>query len=320
MSGATPRTSAGVGAGVGAAIDRGLQFLQAAVAADGAWPCREYDNRELVGPWTEESPPFVAGLGLLALEACDSPAAERLRTRTRGFLHAGVEYPGVWRYRFYLLPDLDDTAICSLAAQPHLWLLLGRNVDHLLSFRDERGRFLTWMETPDGPSAVYQGADSVVNANVIAYLGDRPETRAAQCWLHGLVEAPRGHDLALRYYPFPLDLYAALARASDRAPPVFASLRATLAERILACRDAGGAFGDALRTAQALTALDRLDAAGDTAVVQAAVQRLLQAQHADGGWPECLAWLGHPGSTFGFGSAALTTACCIEALARVARR
>ena len=231
-----------------------------------------------------------------------------------------MEYPGVWRYRSYLPPDLDDTAICSLAAAPHLWLLLGRNVGRLLSSRDEQGRFRTWMEKPDGPSALYRGADAVVNANVIAYLGDRPETRAAQRWLHGLVEAPRGHDLALRYYPFPLDLYASLARASDLAPPAFASLRTLLKKRILACRDARGSFGDTLRTAQALTALDRLHADECTAVVPTAVQRLLAAQCPDGGWPECLAWLGHPGSTFGFGSTVLTTACCIEALSRLARR
>ena len=240
-----------------AAVAHGLQFLLGAVAEHGGWPCREYRNRELVGPGTDEFPPFVAGLGLLALVECDDPVAERLRVRTRAFLHGCVEYPGVWRYRPRIAPDLDDTAICSLAAAPHLWLLLGRNVELLLSLRDGQGRFRTWIQAPDG-----HAADSVVNANVIAYLGDRPETRAVQRWLQGLVEQPRGHDLALRYYPFPLDLYVALARASSLAPPVFAALRATLAERILACRDAGGEFGDTLRTAQALTALDRLNADG----------------------------------------------------------
>ena len=57
--------------------------------------------------------------GLLAFAWCDDPVAERLRRRTPGFLHARMEYPGVWRYWPRLPPDLDDTAICSLAVKPH---------------------------------------------------------------------------------------------------------------------------------------------------------------------------------------------------------
>ena len=302
------------------AIARGLRFLHDAVAADGAWPARRYASHDLAGPGTEESPPFVAGHGLLALGGCDDPVAERLRRRTRAFLHARMEYPGVWRYWPRLPPDLDDTAICSLAAKPHLWLLLARNVELLLSCRDRRGRFRTWMTGRRNLESALNPADSVVNANVIAYLGDRPETRAAQRWIETLVAAGSAPDLALRYYPAPIDLYVALARARSLAAPAFAGLRPTLIDRILSCRQPGGGFGDVLRTAQALTALHRLRAGARVEVVQPATDRLLEAQLPDGGWPECLAWLGQPGTPLGFGSAALTTACCVEALMRVARR
>ena len=302
------------------AIALGLRFLQDAVGADGAWPVRRYANRELAGPGSSESPPFVAGLGLLALRECDDPAAVRLRRRTRAFLHACMQYPGVWRYWPRLPPDVDDTAICSLAAGPHLWLLLARNVAFLLACRDRAGRFRTWMAGPEKVSAALNPVDSVVNANVVAYLGDRPETRAAQRWLAALVADASERDLALRYYPEPIDLYVAMTRARSLAPPVFARLRLALAARILSCRRPGGGFGDVMRTAQALTALHRLRAADRAEVVRPALDRLLAAQRTDGGWPECLAWLGQPGTALGFGSEALTTACCVEALLRVSAR
>ena len=309
---ASPRES------VREAIARGLRFLHDAVAADGAWPARRYASHDLAGAGAVESPPFVAGHGLLALGACDDPLAERLRRRTRAFLHAGMEYPGVWRYWPRLPPDLDDTAICSLAAKPHLWLLLGRNVELLLSCRDRLGRFRTWMTGRRHLESALNPADSVVNANVIAYLGDRPQTRAAQRWLETLVADATEPDLALRYYPVPIDLYVALARARSLAPPAFARLRPTLTDRILSFRQPDGGFVDVLRTAQALTALHRLRADAGVEVVRPALDRLLEAQRSDGGWPECLAWLGQPGTSLGFASAALTTAYCVEALVRVA--
>ena len=302
------------------AVARGLRFLDDAIAADGAWPARRYASHDLVGPGAAEFPPFVAGHGLLAIGKCDDPVAEQLRRRTRAFLHARMEYPGVWRYWPRLPPDLDDTAICSLAAKPHLWLLLARNVELLLSCRDRQGRFRTWMAGKSNLESALNPADSVVNANVVAYLGDRPETSAVQHWIETLVADDTEPDLALRYYPCPIDLYVATTRARSLAPPAFAGLRTTLIERILSFRQPEGGFVDVLRTAQGLTALHRLEAGSYVEVVRPAVERLLEAQRSDGGWPESLAWLGQPGTTLGFSSEALTTACCVEALMRVARR
>ena len=304
----------------GASTGRGLEFLKRHVEADGAWPSRKYKNWELTGSWSVEFPPFVGGLGMLALKECANPAAEELRARTHAFLHTCIEYPGVWRYWPHLVPDLDSTAICSLAATPHLWLLLARNVDAILSCRDGQGRFLTWMYAQDGPDAAPNDVDCVVNANVIACLGEREETRAVQRWLEALVTEQRVTDTLMPFYPAVMDLYVACARASCVAPPVFAGLRPTLASRILACQGAGGGFGDILRTAQAVTALDRMGEGGREAVVRPALEHILATQRPDGGWPECFAWKGIPGTSLGFGSEALTTACCIEAMGRVVRQ
>ena len=320
--------------GMARAVESGLRFLDGIIGAEGAWPAVGiYDrDRPAVPEWT----PFAAAVGILALEACGAPRAAALISRSRAFLHSRIEYPGVWRYYPGLAPDLDDTALCSVAAGSHLWLLMGRNVGLILSCRDDEGRFRTWivpkgerlkpyratesarMVPGDGSESSPKTVDSVVNANVLAYLGDRPETRAAQEWLAKLVEEGRESGTA-PYYPSTMDLYSAMARASRLAPPVFARLRATLAARVVELLEAGGETIDAYRMAQGVTALAQLQATGEEEVVRCSLEGLLETQHANGGWPECLIWRCRPGIKGRFSSEALTTACCIGALARAMR-
>ena len=255
-----------------------------------------------------------------------------------------------------LAPDLDDTSLCSIAAGSHLWILMGRNVGPILSCRDDEGRFRTWivpgdaclkqnhatkpagMALGDGPESApnmaasaananvlaYIGGgsasasnlvDSVVNANVLAYIGDRPETRAAQEWLTELVEEGREPG-TMPYYLSTMDLHSAMARANHLAPPVFARLRATLAARIAEQLESGGETIDAYRMAQGVTALAQLQATREGETVRRALECLLETQHANGGWPECLIWKGPPGTEGRFSSEALTTACCIGAIVR----
>ncbi|MDD9984595.1 MAG: hypothetical protein OXU81_25085 [Gammaproteobacteria bacterium] len=298
------------------AMESGLRFLDGIIGADGAWPASGiFDcGRTVVPEWT----PFAAAAGIVALEACGTSRAAALELRSRAFLHSRIVYPGVWRYYARLAPDLDDTALCSVVAGPHLWLVMGRNVGPILSCRDDEGLFRTWMlrggEFESSPNLV----DSVVNANVLAYLGDRPETQAAQQWLAKLVEEGLEPGTSPHYLST-MDLYAAMARASRLAPSVFARLRATLAARIVGLFEAGGETIDAYRMAQAVTALVELQASGEEEVIRRALGGLLEAQRADGGWPECLIWKCRPGVDGLFSSEALTTACCIGAMARAVR-
>ena len=160
---------------------------------------------------------------------------------------------------------------------------------------------------------------------MLAWLGRRPETEAAERWIGTLIEEGREQDSTL-WYSRAIDLHIAAARARSLAPPVFAELGPTLADRIMASRGADGAFGDILRTAQALSALDMLGAWQDSAAMRPTAEYLIAAQRANGSWPACLAWVAFEGLVFqerssdvGFASAALTTACCIEALERFLR-
>lgn len=295
---------------------RGLEFLDATVRSDGAWPSTIIDFE---GKRDEEHSPFTAASGFLSLEFCDLLQVERLRSRTRDYIAQLAIYPGVWRYWDSLPPDLDDTAVCSLISGRHIWIFLGMNVECILSFRDQEGRFRTWMVSRSEADADWNSVDPVVNANVVAYLGDHAETRPAQRWLERLIRDGREAD-ALMFYPECMDLYVALVRAARCAPPVFQNLCPTMAERISAGLDARRHSTDIMRLAQGVMALDVLGEVKDASILEGAADRIMQEQDAEGSWPGCKAWQRGPEFPVEFRSEALTTASCIGAISCLLRR
>ena len=304
-------------------ISRGLVFLESTVGENGAWHCIRFNTANPDIPRHFERPPFVSALCVLALESCGEARARALCAATRAYLADTIEYPGLWRYYRHLPQDLDSTALCSLVIGTHPWILLGRNVPTILENRNEDGCFMTWVLAEDEPDVVSPfriEADPVVNANVIAYLGDHPETRRAQRWLEGLIAEDKLQGSS-KWYPDTVAIYYAITRAMRRARPALERLRPMLADRILGLRDDAGEFGNVLQTAQAMSALYNV---GSLARIDAKRQaeRLISAQHEDGSWPELLAFgdqelkWGTVGQ-IGHGSEAVTSVFCIEALERL---
>ena len=183
----------------------------------------------------------------------------------------------------------------------------------MLSCRDRRGRFPLWtgrlgaFGMPDD-----NDYDPVINANVIAYLGDRAETRPAQRWIESLITEDQVSDASSIWYA-PMDLYYFVSRATCTGAPAFEGLRTILPARIMST-----ASGNALRVAQAASALCVL---GDTAHVdflRRCAETLIDMQQPDGGWPSCEFTRAPDGVRIHL-SRALTTANCIEALTRLTR-
>ena len=301
-------------------MDRGLDFLESTIDENGAWHCIRFNIADPDIPRHFERPPFVSALCALALERCRDPRAKAMCTATRAYLAETIEYPGFWRYYLHLPQDLDSTTLCSLVFGDHPWVLLGRNVPRMLANRDDEGRFMTWVLDEDQPNVVAPfriEADPVVNANVIAYLGDCPATKDAQRWLAALITEGRLEGSS-KWYPDTAAIYYALARAMVRTQPALDQIRPALADGILDLRGDQGDFGNVLQTAQAVSALgnigclDRIDATQ-------AVQALIGSQRDDGSWPELLAFgdqslkWGKFGQ-IGHGAEAITSAFCIEAL------
>ena len=304
-------------------IRRGLVFLESTIDDNGAWHCIRYNIANPDVPRHFEKPPFVSALCVLALESCDEPRAKAMRAATRAYLVKTIEYPGFWRYYRHLPQDLDSTTLCSLVIGNHPWIFLGRNVPQILANRDEEGRFMTWVLAEDEPNVVSSfriEADPVVNANVIAYLGDHPETKGAQRWLETLI-AEDGLEGSSKWYPDTVTIYYAITRAMNRVRPALDRLRPVIADRILGLRDEQGEFGNILQTAQAVSALYNV---GEIESLDAKlrVESFIGSQRDDGSWPELLAFgdqslkWGAVGQ-IGHGSEAVTSAFCVEALERL---
>ena len=304
-------------------IRRGLAFLESTIDENGAWHCIRFNVADPEIPRHFERPPFVSALCALALESSDEPQARAICTATKAYLIDTIEYPGFWRYYRHLPTDLDSTTLCSLVIGTHPWIWLGRNVPGMLANRDEEGRFMTWVLAEDEPDVVSRfriEADPVVNANVLAYLGDHPGTRDARRWLEALV-TEGNLEGSSKWYPDTVTIYYAITRAMIRAEPALDSLRSILADRILGLRDEKGGFGNVLQTAQAVSALYNIGSL-ESIDAKREVEGLMSSQRGDGSWPELLAFGDQSlkwgvAGRIGHGSEAMTSAFCIEALERL---
>ena len=304
-------------------IRSALAFLESTIDRHGAWHCIRFNIADPDIPRHFERPPFVSALCVLALESCGEPRAQAMCAATKAYLAETMEHPGLWRYYRHLPQDLDSTSLCSLVIGTHPWILLGRNVPRILANRDQDGRFMTWVLAEDEPDVVSTfriEADPVVNANVIAYLGDHAETTDAQRWLEALITED-SLEGSSKWYPDTVAIYYATTRAMIRARPALDRLRPMLADRILGLRDDNGEFGNVLQSAQAVSALYNIGSLGSIDAKRQ-VERLISLQRQDGSWPELLAFGDQSlkWGTFGqigHGSEAVTSAFCIEALERL---
>ena len=262
-----------------------------------------------------------------------------------------------------LVPDLDDTACASaLLKHSNPLVRSGRNVPVILRCRDERGVFDSWIR-PESPgivrlkawlktqlkarlkkerapeidaqaTVVWQGDlmvkypvrrefDSVVNANVLWYLGERPETKKAGQWLREIVYSNAEMETT-EYYEDALTLHYSIARAAASGVPMMQALGPEIARKISARGEAGGMFGNEANAALALSTLLSFQA-GEESLLRQCAEHLLATQRDDGSWPALPLWHGNlnppPANGNGwFGSAELTTALCIESLARFQKR
>ena len=262
---------------------------------------------------------FTTACVLYALRHVNAAQADDIARAAIRFLIEEMRPPGVWSYWTTasgkrMDPDLDDTALISfLLRRHHPHIALGTNVEAILSARDEAGLFRTWLRGPDRQNDV----DAVVNANVVLYLGERPQTQAACAHLRDLVLTGREAG-SYRYYVDDAALHYAISRASWHGVRGLSDLRDPLVEKALGRQRADGSFGDTLSTAWTLSTLMNVGADCADAIGRG-LGSLLVGQSPDGGWPVIAAFAGpEPPAprTLRWGSQELTTAACIEALAR----
>jgi hypothetical protein len=320
------------------AISRALDFLARSQLPYGEFrTCAAADAR-MAGECRFDSSPFATSLVLYALSFVPDHRVPAMTSRALDFLAAEMEGPGLWRYwssrnsrHRQLPPDLDDICCIShILKQNNRPLPANREI--VLANRDETGAFYTWLAPrttaqPELARAISRliGADTLlaillsgtindvdcaVNANVLLYLGESPETQEAVDYLLGVVAGGREQESS-RFYPDPLAFYYLLSRAYLNGVSSLGRTQAAVVDRLLSRQESDGSFGGALPTALAACTLLNYDQR-PPALAQA-IQHLLASQQMDGSWPRLALFLG-PAPYYG--SEEITTALCVEALCR----
>lgn len=298
--------------GLSGAIGRGVGFLAGRQLPHGEMRVDRAADRRLLDPAFESSP-YGTTYVLHSLSFADDPRIAEVTARGRRFLAEEMEPPGLWRYCSSrnpktLPPDLDDTACAALVLRDsHDEIRLGLHLRVILANRDGDGLFRTFLA--DGGNNV----DAVVNANVVCYLGEREETRAACRYLLDLVAHGRERTSSV-YGVDDLSFYYVLSRAFDLGVRSLAPCRERVVSAVSGRRLPDGSFGDELATALAVATLRNLGA-GDADGLGAAASFLVSHQRSDGSWPRSAFYVDFAGGFYG--SDELTTAFAVEALARV---
>jgi hypothetical protein len=303
---------------IDSAIHDGLRFLSRAQLPSGEMPVCAFNEPTLAGTGTLDSCIFATTFYLHAvaqLRRAQIAVPHAPFARAQRFVLREMIGPGLFAYYprahpIQLPPDTDDTCCASAVLRDaHPFLMWGENVSSLLRSRDSTGTFLTWIEPFAGPNQVDVG----INANVLFYLGDRPETHLASAYLCRVFgkDDPVEHT---SYYPDLLVLaYLAWRAYSAGARSLLDAVTASI-HRMRPVQWTDASFGDDVRTACAIAVLSEQPIEPDS--VRAAVEFLLARQQDNGSW--------HRGTMYRsavayFGSEALTTALCLDALTAARR-
>lgn len=328
------------------ATARALAFLESVQCPSGELPVFASTDPSLAEGCALDPSVFPTTLAAHSLAFCRE--AEPLRKRALAFLVAEMDRHGLWRHwtrehphASQLPPDLDDSS-CAAAVMADSDRMTG-NREIILGNRRGDGLFLTWIlprllgggthrraawpqlrHLPTlllffrRTSAAPGDVDSVVNANALFRLGEFEGRDRVVDFLLGILREG-GEESCDKWYENRFAIWYFFSRAMGSDPAA--------AELILR-RCATARPADAMETALALCTSLNCAAIPDGR----AVQSLLDRQCGDGSWPRAALYHGgrarradggfeprHP-DTPHWGSEALTTAFCIEALSRWADR
>jgi len=309
------------------AIDSAVAYLRQRQRDTGEFPVYiSQTNPLMAGEIVEVPTPFGATFTIHALQHVDHPDVPAILDRACRYVLASMTKAGVWFYMpqpevaqkwLDFWADADDTACCAHAllsrgiSPPELER--GRKI--LMEHRDDQGRFLTWLDHGTRPPG--NDVDAVVNANVLLWLGETPETRPAIDYLNQIIETNAEHH-SYWYYLDHLTFYYMLSRAMKSGVSRLEKSKPFIVERTLRRRQSDGGFGTDLQTALAVASLLNCGARSEAA---SGVEALVERQRDDGSWSLEAFYAAQkpplPGTfIFWCGSAELTTALCLEGIAR----
>jgi hypothetical protein len=289
-----------------------------------------------------DSSPFVTSLIVYSLCFVETSQTKVMQEKSLNFLTEQMEDNGVWRYwssynpkRYLIPPDMDDTCCASFVLKKYN--KAPRNHRIILANRHRNGLFYTWFlprfslltkapifwltSLPKVPiyrilwwktEAKPNDIDCVVNCNVVLYLGEIEETKPVIAHLIDLLlkEQEIKYD---KWYLSKFPHYYFLSRAYFNGIKKLEEVKEKVITNLEeAFADEG--YKNPLDTALAACTFLNFDYITNT--LHRAIEFLLKTQRTSGDWIRIPFYFGGPKGLYSFGSSELTTAFCIEALAR----
>lgn len=327
------------------AVAQGIDFLYALQLPSGTFQIYCSPHPLLEESCKPDYSTFQTAQISYCLSFTKSEKVEEIVSKAIRFLLSEMQDGGVWRYTCspnpdYLPPDVDDTACISFLLKQH-GISLPDNTGVLLGNRAFRGLFYTWILprlTWTTDSSFWRVAlrqilkvrqlywffrvteckpndlDPVVNANVLLYLGNRPETRPIIRTLVQIIE-DQTEETCDKYYGSRFNFYYFLSRNHAAGIRAFEPLQDTIIGRIKSYARPDGVIGNhILHTAQAACAL--MDWRDNSTVLDDAIQAILRARESRGGWRKLPFYYSGWAKKLAWGSEELTTGFCLEALSR----
>ncbi|HEX8273771.1 MAG TPA: hypothetical protein VF615_14130 [Longimicrobiaceae bacterium] len=335
------------GAALDAAVERALGWLHRVQLPSGEFRSYLSTDHSLERDRVFDSSPFPTALIAYSLGFAGGARAREMLGRAVEFFLAEMEPPGVWRYwtrehrhRSTIPADLDDLACVSYVLRRE-GASFPDNRELALAARNPAGLFYTWLAPrwPAPRSRAYwrvalrhwrnparayyfwklnesglDDVDCVVNANVLLYLGEGPDTAAVAGYLADVFRSG-GEACCDKWHLNPFTFQYVVSRCFAAGAAALGAVRDQAVARIAAAAGPDGRIGDnELDTALAACALLSWGCAPPE--LERAVGYLLAAQRPEGDWRAASLYFGGPKKYFGWGSEELTTGFAVEALAR----
>ncbi|MGB6295605.1 MAG: UbiA family prenyltransferase, partial [Rivularia sp. (in: cyanobacteria)] len=321
-------------------IVKAIDFLSQNQLDDGEFPTYE-DSFEKLSKF--DSSPFATSLILYSLNflASDNSNNKVKQIIDKGlkFLIQERELGDLWRYwssknekHTKIPPDLDDICCISYILKINN-ISFNKNIGFILDNRNKDGIFYTWIlprsmrsillnvitfgKALSNSEGVWQAAEKddiccVVNSNVLLYLGETTKTQKSIKYLLNVVYKGDEEENT-EFYVHKFSFYYMLSRAYYNGVKSLGTAKNLLINKILKFQKSDGSFGDELLTALAICTLINFNYVSPA--LSKAINFILDTQKEEGYWKR-LAMFGGKHTQHFFGSEALTTGFCLEALAR----
>ncbi len=170
---------------INGSINKATEFLYRSQLPSGNFPNYNSVDRKMEKDCKFENCIFSSTIIAYCMGFLNSEKTLHIVNKIRRFLIDEIIYPGIWSYlssqdSSTIIPDIDDTCCASfILKDSHPWISKGKNIPLILNNRNKDGLFYTWINLfPQAKDM--NDVDSVVNANLLFYLGEREETRRAE--------------------------------------------------------------------------------------------------------------------------------------------